>query len=74
MAEFPKGKTAVKLPDERQRQRRAKLIAIAKPAEAEEGRLLVEAVTEVGPIIARAAQELKTQPARQDFEGAVRRR
>ena len=61
----------------RQRWRRAERIAAAKPAKAEEGRLLAQAAAEAEAIkSAKAAQELKvnaTRPAGQDFEGATRR-
>ena len=43
MAEFAKGEAAVTLPDKRRRRRRTERIAVATPAEAEEGRLLAEA-------------------------------
>lgn len=61
----------------RQRWRRAERIAAAKPAKAEEGRLLAQAAAEAEATkSAKAAQELKvnaTRPAGQDFEGATRR-
>ena len=76
MVEFAEGKAAVKLSNKRRRRRRAESIAVAKSAKAEEGHLLVEAVTEVQSANANATQEPKTNatwPARQDFEGAARR-
>ena len=77
MTELAKGKAAVGLSDKRRRrQRRAARIAVAKPTESEEGRLLVQTAAEVEAAKSKGAQEPKTnatRPARQDFEGAARR-
>ena len=76
MAELAEGTAAVALSDKRRRRRRAARIAVAKPAESAEGRLLVQAAAEVEAAKSKGAQEPKTnatRPARQDFEGAARR-
>ena len=76
MAELAEGMAAVALCDKRRRRRRAARIAVAKPAESAEGRLLVQATAEVEAAKSKGAQEPKTnatRPARQDFEGAARR-
>ena len=75
MAELAEGMAAVALSDKRRRRRRAARIAVAKPAESAEGRLLVQAA-EAETTKSKDAQEPKTnatRPARQDFEGAARR-
>ena len=76
MAELAEGMAAVGLSDKRRRRRRAARIAVAKPTESEEGRLLVQTAAEVEAAKSKDASELKTnatQPARQDLEGAARR-
>ena len=75
MAEPAEGMAAVALSDKRRRRRRAARLAVAKPVEAEEGRLLVQATAEAEAAKSKGAQEPKTnamRPARQDSEGAAR--
>ena len=76
MAQSAKCKAAVRLPDKQRRWRRAELVAVAKAAKAEEGRVLVQAAAEAEVTkSATAARELKpnvARLARQDFEGARR--
>ena len=76
MAELAEGMAAVGLSDKRRRRRRAARLAVAKPVEAEEGNLFVQATAEAEKTKSKDAQEPKssaTRPARQDSQGAARR-
>ena len=65
------------LSDKRRRRRRAARLAVAKPAEAEEGNIFVQTTAEAEKTKSKDAQEPKssaTRPARQDSEGGAARR